>query len=394
MNSRRVAIALLLLALASGIFLSGWQLAGDDSARVWQAFLVNLLFFSGIAQAGPVLAAIYYLTEGRWGAPVMRLCLGLGWFLPVSLLLFAVLFAGFPYLPTGSPESPARQTWFSLAFFSGRDLVALGLLYSVSLVFTYRFLGLLSQGPRDDRNDYSERSSTGRPPSSVHERRAESSLTGLASLVLGLYAVVFSLIGFDLVMALDDHWYSTLFGGYFFMSSFYAGLAAITIIAVLAKGELGRDEAIEETHLWDLGKLLFAFCILTAYFVWSQFLVIWYGNLPEEVGFFMLRMKNNAWTWLTWATLILIFAIPFVALLSQRAKQSPVVLFLVGSLVLIGLWLERYLLIVPSLAVTEGVLIGWIEAIVTLAFLAALITSYGVYSQILLPRWARVRVSG
>jgi len=385
---------LLLLVLVAGGLVSGWQLAGDNSARVWQAFLVNLLFFSGIAQAGPVLAAIYYLTEARWGPPVMRLCLGLGLFLPVSLLLFAVLFAGFPFLPTGPSESPARQIWFSLAFFSGRDLLALGLLYSVSLVFTYRFLGLLSRGPRDDRNGHSERSSTGRPPSSVHERRAGSSLTRLASLVLGLYAVVFSLIGFDLVMALDDHWYSTLFGGYFFMSSFYAGLAAITVIAVLAKGKSERAEAIEETHLWDLGKLLFAFCILTAYFIWSQFLVIWYGNLPDEVGFFILRMKNDAWAWLTWATLILIFAIPFLALLAQGAKQSRVVLSVVGILVLLGMWLERYLLIAPSLGITEGVSIGWTEAVTTFTFLAALVLSYSLYIRFVLPRWSNVQAPG
>lgn len=383
-----------LIVLAFGVLIFVWQISTENPGRAWQAFLVNLLFFSGIAQTGPVLAAIYYLTEARWGLPVIRLSVGLGLFLPISLLLFAILFAGFPYLPMGSPDSPASKAWFYSPFFFARDFVALGLLYSVSLLFAYRFLYAASGvGPEGIDSE--------RPRSSITQLRHEfpdkdgaRSLTFLASLVLGLYAVVFSLIGFDLVMALDRHWYSTLFGGYFFMSSFYAGLSAITVTALLTRKSWGSKKIVQKSQLWDLGKLLFAFCLLVGYFAWSQYLVIWYGNLPEEIGFFTLRMKDDRWAWLTWTTLILIFPVPFLLLLSQRAKQSSTILITVGAIVLAGMWLERYLLIAPSLGVTDGVAIGWTEGIATLTFLAAMILSYSIYIRFVLPRASGIAAPG
>ncbi len=361
----RVVTFLLVVIFLTGAAVFIWEVTGNNSGRAWQAFLINLLFFSAIAQSAPVLAAIYYLTEARWGMPVIRTSLGLGLFLPISLLLFVLLFAGFPYLPTGSTDSPAREAWFYPPLFFGRDIIALGILYSMSLLFLYRFFNLIQI-------------------SGLKGRRL--SLTVLASLVLVLYAAVFSLIGFDLVMALDRHWYSSLFGGYFFMSSFYIGLSAMTLSALLLNTSLRRREAVQRTMLWDIGKLLFAFCILTAYFLWSQFLVTWYGNLPEEVGFFVLRMKNDAWAQLTWVALALIFVVPFVVLLGQRAKQSKFILLAVVTLVLVGMWLERYLLIAPSLAVTKTVSLGWTEAAITATFLATMILTYSVYLTYFSPR--------
>jgi hypothetical protein len=223
-----------------------------------------------------------------------------------------------------------------------------------------------------------------------HDR---STLTSLAIAVLVLYAFVFSLIGFDLVMALDHRWYSTLFGAYFFMSSFYVGLSGITVTVILARKYLPPTDQVQTGALSDLAKLVFAFCLLTAYFLWSQYLVIWYGNLPEEVGFFILRMHNASWAWLTWTALALMFAIPFLALLSRRAKQNPFLLCIVSIIVLVGMWIERYLLVAPSLALTRGPRLGWIEAITTATFVAAMALSYSVYLRVILPRRTDARMS-
>jgi Ni/Fe-hydrogenase subunit HybB-like protein len=189
---------------------------------------------------------------------------------------------------------------------------------------------------------------------------------------------VFSLIGFDLVMALDRQWYSTLFGGYFFISSFYIGLGAIIVTIFVVRKYVNTEEPIETNALWDLGKLVFAFCLLTAYFFWAQYLITWYGNLPEEVGFFIRRFQDPSWRSLTWVAIALTFAIPFLALLSQRAKQSWA-LFFIATTALIGMWLERYLLIVPSLGLSLPAGLGWSEAIITLTFLGAMVFSYTVY---------------
>jgi hypothetical protein len=380
-NSRFGFALLLLVVFGAIVFL--WQISGADPARAWQAFLINLLFFSAVAQSGPVLGAIYHLTEARWGRRVMPLAMGLGSFLPISFVLFAVLFVGFPYLPKYSSEFPGRHSWFNPLFLIGRDILGIAILYSVSLAFSYRFLNSTLHGT-SSHSSLTESRGFPRNAESGHERRPGGNrnaqkLTPLAVLVVGIYAVVFSLIGFDLVMALDRQWYSTLFGGYFFISSFYIGLTAITLTVVILRNYLRPNEQIKSAALWDLGKLVFAFCLLTAYFFWAQYLVTWYGNLPEEIGFFMRRLHNPSWAWLAWTAIAMTFGVPFLALLSQRAKQSSSVLCFVASIALVGMWLERYLLVVPSLGSNAAPGFGWTDMIITLSFLAAMIFSYRVY---------------
>jgi hypothetical protein len=334
-----------------------WEILADDSGRAWQIFLINLLFFSAVAQSGPVFAAIYHLTEARWGGRVIRLALGFGSFLPISFVLFTVLLAGFPFLPGHVAEYPGREVWFHRLFILGRNALGLAVLYSVSLAFLYRFLkASLRNGTDNDNiretNDYG--TAAERRLTESRWKHDGSTLTSFAIAVLVLYAVVFSLIGFDLVMALDHRWYSTLFGAYFFMSSFYVGLSAITVTVILARKYLPPMDQVQTSALSDLAKLVFAFCLLTAYLMWSQYIVTWYGNLPEEVGFFILRMQNASWAWLTWTALALMFVIPFLALLSQRAKRNSSILCFVSIIALVGMWFERYLLVAPSLALTTA----------------------------------------
>jgi hypothetical protein len=304
-------------------------------------------------------------------------------------VLFLVLFAGFPYLPNYSAEFTARRSWFNPSFLIGRDILGIAILYSVSLAFSYRFLtstiGLSSNHSTSKEIRATSKEIRGRRErlERAREKRIEANggaqnETPLAIFVLAVYAVVFSMIGFDLIMALDHQWYSTLFGGYFFISSFYIGLAAITVTVFLLSRYLEPNERVHADALWDLGKLVFAFCLLTAYFFWAQYLVTWYGNLPEEVGFFMRRFRDPSWQWLTWVTIALTFAIPFLALLSQRTKQNRA-LFFIAITALIGMWLERHMLIVPSLGLIAAPALGWTEVAITLSFLATMIFSYSVY---------------
>lgn len=389
--SRVISALLVFVIFGVGAFV--WEILADDSGRAWQVFLINLLFFSAVAQSGPVFAAIYHLTEARWGGRVIRLASGFGSFLPISFVLFTVLLIGFPFLPGHAADYPGREVWFYRPFIFGRNAVGLAVLYTVSLAFLYRFL---NASLRDGSDNIKENSGYG----TAAERRLtesrwthdRSTLTSLAIAVLVLYAFVFSLIGFDLVMALDHRWYSTLFGAYFFMSSFYVGLSAITVTVILARKYLQPTDQVQTGALSDLAKLVFAFCLLTAYFLWSQYIVTWYGNLPEEVGFFILRMHNASWAWLTWTALVLVFAIPFLALLSRRAKQNSFVVGIVSIIALIGMWFERYLLVAPSLALTRGPRLGWIEAITTATFVVAMALTYTFYLRVILPRWTGARM--
>ena len=198
----------------------------------------------------------------------------------------------------------------------------------------------------------------------ARQRRADV----LAPVLLIVHGLGFTLIAFDLVMSLDPHWYSTLFGAYYFMGSFYTALAALYLLApIYLKGQhLG--ESIHPHHLHDLGKLVFAFCIFTGYLFYVQFLVIWYGNLPEETRYIILRVRSTPWEPIAWLALMTIFMIPFLGLLRRKIKTKPMAIIMISVIVLAGMWLERFLLVAPSIWKGEGIPLGLLEVLITAGF--------------------------
>ncbi|MDA2934392.1 hypothetical protein MYX82_08615, partial [Acidobacteria bacterium AH-259-D05] len=246
--------------------------------------------------------------------------------------------------------------WFTFTFFVLRDGMALILLCGVG--------GKFLLASRESRRPRSPRS---------------SNLTALAVAMILLYAFVFSLLAIDLIMSLDPSWVSTLFPAYFFMGNLYAGVAAIAVMSFLWRHGTGIEEWLSSTIAHDLGKILFGFCLLWTYLMWSQFLIIWYGNLPEELGFLVVR-STASWASLAWVVLALCFAVPFVALLTRRMKE-PRTLLSISLVVLLGMWLERFLLVVPS--EEGGLSFLWVDPFITLGFLALFLLAQGFVGQYL-----------
>jgi hypothetical protein len=168
----------------------------------------------------------------------------------------------------------------------------------------------------------------------------------LAVIFVIVYAITFSLLTIDLVMSISPGWTSTLFPAYFFMGNLYAGIAVTVAACFFWKLFERNDKWLDDAHAHDLGKLLLGFSMLWTYLFWSQYLVIWYGNLPEEIEFVALRTRG-AWERTSWIVLILCSAIPFFALLS-RAMKRPMPLFSIALVSVAGIWLERFLLVAPS----------------------------------------------
>jgi hypothetical protein len=200
--------------------------------------------------------------------------------------------------------------------------------------------------------------------------RCERGVDFLAAGVLLAYPIVYSFMAFDLIMALDPFWYSSLFGGYFFVSTFYLGLAGLAVVAALLRWNLG-DGVITNSQLSDLAKLLLGFNLTYLSMVWGQYIVIWYGNLPEETHFIILRIWEKPWAVFSWSVFVLSVLVPFLFFLSRRAKEAAWVLLGTGVSISAGLWIERYVLVVPSLWRQTGAPFGWIEAGITLGFLGA-----------------------
>lgn len=181
-----------------------------------------------------------------------------------------------------------------------------------------------------------------------------------------LYTAVFSLLAIDLIMSLDPYWISTLFPAYFFMGNLCGGIAAIAAASFLWRRFTGVEDWLSDSTAHDLGKLLLGFVLLWTYLLFAQYLIIWYGNLPEELRFLVVRTTGN-WGMLTWMVLALCFIVPFAALLSRSMKR-PTPLFVISLITVVGIWLERFWLVVPS--PETGPSLSWVDILVTLGFFA------------------------
>jgi hypothetical protein len=392
-SPRLIWIFGVLTVLGIVTFLLSLQL---DPMRGWQAYLVNFLFWAGIAQGAVVFAAIYHVVEARWGATVRRLGEGAVAYLPVSFVSFLPLYFGLKMFFSGVREvNPDRGAWFDPRFIFVRGGLGLGLMTVLSLFFVYYALrpevGMAQEQKLSPRNWLYGWMAGGWQGERAEILRCEHGMDFLAAGVLLAYPIIYTFMAFDLIMALDPFWYSSLFGGYFFVSTFYLGLAGLAVVTALLRWNLG-DLVITTSQLSDLGKLLLGFNLTYLAMVWGQYIVIWYGNLPEETHFIILRVWEKPWAFFSWSVFVLSVVVPFLFFLSRRAKQVAWILLLTGVSIAAGLWLERYVLVVPSLWHQAGAPFGWIEVGITLGFLGAAGLSY-VFFLKNFPLIPRTRVS-
>jgi Ni/Fe-hydrogenase subunit HybB-like protein len=349
-----------LVLVGLGAFL--FQVSGAHPEKAWQAYLVNFIFWSAVAQGGLLFSVVLHVTKARWGKPLQGLAESFAAFFPVSFVLFLVLFLGrafvFPWL---GGDLHGKDAWLTIPFLFSRDAAGLLILYGLGFAYLYHGLKLKrSQGAASEESREARR----------------SLMTVIAVLYIMAYALVLSLLAFDLVMSADPQWISTLFGPYAFVKAFYMGLGGLIIVAAIVHLRHGEASTLNPSHFHDLGKLFFGFCMLWADFFYCQFLVIWYGNLPEETNYIIQRTMTLPWSRLAWAVFVLSFVIPFLILLNKHVKTKPAFMIGLCSLVLVGIWLEHYLLLGPALNPKAGSIpVSIADVLITLGFLGLMAMS-------------------
>jgi hypothetical protein len=355
--------------------------------RAWQAYLVNFLFFSGLAAAGVIFGAAMQIAKGHWGKTFYRVPQGFGAFLPVSYVLFLLFYLGreriFPWIenPVNAEGHPLPTAWFSVGGLFARGAFFLLLLYALAFVFMYFSLrpdmpAVARQltGWRRSLTAWIGRDFAGEENEAARSRRILARLSPVLALA---YVAVISGMALDLVMSLVPGWLSVLYPAYFFIGAWLSALASMALAATLLRKHMRMDFwASNQWH--DLGKLTFAFCVFWAYLWFSQYLPIWYGNLPRETIFIEARIVAP-WLAVSVAFFACVFVLPFLLLLWQKVKMVPTYLASVAGVILFGLWLERFSAVAPSIWTAEGLPLGWIEALVTLGFLGLFGTSYALY---------------
>jgi hypothetical protein len=350
----------------------------DDPDRAWRAYSYNWIHFAGIAQGAVLLAAVVALTRGVWSRPIRRIAISFVAFLPIAyLILFPpILIWGadhiFPWL---HQDIGAQARYLNLPFMAARHVVLLGALLAVSLLFAYWQLRPDAGLAREEGAGGFDRLTRNWLGQEREEERAQRRLSVLAPIMALLYAVGWGLLAIDLVMSLDPYFLSMLIGPYVFMAAFLGGITSTALLTLYYRRRLGLHEYIEGHNLHDLGKLFFAFSVFWAYLFWSQYIVIWYGNLPHEQIFLVHRLEDP-YRILSLVVLFTLFVLPFFGLLGVKPKKTPGIMGTIAALSLLGLWVERYLLVYPTLYPDVDTLVfGLTEIGAALAMLGLLIAA-------------------
>jgi hypothetical protein len=297
------AIALGTVAFASGLTAGG-------APRVFGALIANWLFFTGAAVGAVAFRALFLLIRAGWAQPLGPLAEAQASFLPVASVVLVVILAGAGIAPW--VVNPIG--WLALPALVIRQFAANGALFGAAYLWFRR-------------------------------RKEPGPPTVRASvLYLLLFSVVLSLWAFDFVLGPTPDFGSTLIGPYVFVGSFIAGTCVVTLLGV-TRGVLTDKQRL------DASGLILTLAIFWAYLFWSQYLSIWYANLPDEVGF-ALRRSIDGWGGLVLAVVCLVFVVPFLGLLSPGGRRSPWILGIALVAQLLGLWLSCVVLVVPSLSGT------------------------------------------
>jgi len=299
--------------------------------RTWLNLLLVSYYILGLALAGMAWIAIQCVSCAHWSTALRRVPEAMAGVLPFGALgILAVLILHpslYPWTGGVHVEGDApgfKLMWLSLPFFRIRAVVYL----FGWLGFAWAMLRISRQQDSDGELSQTRRS------------------TALAALFLVFFGITFWLASFDWIMSLEPEWYSTIFGFYNFAGAFLSGLATLALLLVWLQGHSPLKTVIREQHLHDVGKLLFAFSTFWAYLWFSQYMLIWYANLPDETVYYIRRL-HGFWQPLFVLNLVLNWVIPFFALLPRMNKQRTGILVRVSIVLLAGRWLDLYLMIMP-----------------------------------------------
>ena len=337
--------------------------------RLWTNLWINNVFFTGLAVIGVFFVAIQYVAQAGWSAGIIRVMIALGSWLPIAgvLMLVVFLFASHDLFhwtheglyEEGGPDYDeiiaGKESYLNVYFYLAR-------MVTYFVIWAGAFFLIRKKSLEED----------------IHGGTSYwYTLRKYSAIFIVLFAVTSSTSAWDWVMSIDPHWFSTMFGWYVFASWFVSGLAAITLIVVLLK-ENGYLAVVNENHLHDLGKFVFAFSIFWTYIWFSQFLLIYYANIPEESIYYIERLNNEHYMPIFFLNLIINFLFPFLVLMTRDAKRLHIFLKIVCAVILFGHWLDFYLMIAPGVLKDTGGIgileIGFI-LIYGAAFLFVVLTS-------------------
>ena len=319
--------------IAIGVIAFVWGFISNPD-QAWANLLLNNFYFVSLAVGASFFLSLQYIAQAGWSSGFKRVSEAVVAYLPVGGILFLVLIFGLGHIYHWAHAGAAshdellahKSVFLNVPFFSVRIL-----LYFTLWIFMARYLRKLSlKEDLDGGLSWFEKSEF------------------YSKVNIFILAVTFTFASIDWLMSIHPHWYSTIFSFKTFASAFYHGSTAVILIILLLH-KAGYFSFLNKSHLHDFSRYIFMLSIIYGYLWFMQFTIIWYGNIPEETIYYALRWEPQ-WKALFFVDIILNFAIPFLVLMPRATSRNKTVILIVAVIVLIGLWVELYIQILPAIS--------------------------------------------
>ena len=324
------SVSMALIAVGAISFLTSFSL---NKTVGWVDFYVSNLYFVTMAVSGIFFLALTGVIQASWLTPYKRIPEAMTSFLPVSAILMGA----------GCFGLHSIYEWTHKEVVANDPILSekVAWLNEPRFITTMAIIFILWIGISKVLKKFSEKMDNAN--SGVE---AAKGLVGFSAISIIIFALTISIAAFDWIMSVEPHWFSTIFGVYVFAGSFVSGIAFITL-AIIKLKDLGYlSGVVNENHLHDLGKWMFGMSVFWAYIWISQYLLIWYANIPEETEYYVLR--HHHWNTLFFINLGINFFLPFFGLMTRAAKRNTKTLKVVAIGLLLGHFLDMYIMVAPK----------------------------------------------
>jgi hypothetical protein len=320
---------MLLCAIGTAITILGLFIAPN---AIWHNILIGVQLVIALGLGGIVFVAIGYVTRAGWSVVLRRVPEAMSQTLPLGAVVMLLSIFGISALYEWSHQSAVegdallqlKEPYLNIPFFIARMIA-----YFAIWIFFARVI----------RKNSERQDTTGNVDHTMKNEKWSAAFLVLSGITIWLAST-------DWIMSLEPHWFSTIFGMYNMIGVLLTGVTGVTLLVIILNRRGAFDTHIREDHYHDLGKLMFAFSTFWMYIWFSQYMLIWYANIPEETTYFLAR-ENSSWLTFTILNVVFNWLFPFVALLSASAKQKEGLLLKVSIVILIGRWIDYYWMIAP-----------------------------------------------
>jgi Ni/Fe-hydrogenase subunit HybB-like protein len=369
----------------------GFGVSGIRWPIFWAFYVTNFVFWIGISHAGTLISAILRLVNAGWRRPVTRCAEAITVFALMIGAMFPIIHLGRPWLFFWLiPYPNQRGIWPNFRSPLVWDFFAISTYLTGSTLFlllpTIPDFALLRDRTSGWRHTVYGVLALGWRGTSRQWHRLESAMQIMAIAILPVAISVHTIVSFDFSMAPVPMWHSTIFGPYFVAGAIFSGIAALILAMAVLRKTLHLEEYLHPVHFENLGKLLLMMSLLWGYFIFAERLTVWYGNDSAEMAVFRVTQRGS-FAPLYWMMVTCNLVIPF-PILALRRTRTIAGCVLASCSVLVGMWLERFLIIVPSLG-HKYLAYSWgvyrprpVEIIITISTFAAMALLYLLFAKL------------